>query len=227
MKTCIRNLFLLPALIICFNLILAGRVTAQTFTNLHSFTATFSPNFTNGDGASPSGSLVFAGNTLYGTARYGGTNGDGSVFAVNTNGTGFTNLHSFTATAGTHYTNSDGYNPQAGLILSGNTLYGTAQDGGTNGFGTVFKLNLDGTGFTNLHSFTAVFGPLYTNSEGVRPSGLVLAGNTLYGTAVVGGTNGNGTVFKLNTNGTGFTTLHSFAAISGPFPYTKIGRAHV
>ena len=202
-------------------LILAGRTPAQTFTNLHSFSATFSPNFTNSDGASPLGSLVFAGNTLYGTAPYGGTNGNGTIFAVNTNGTGFTNLHSFTAISGTHYTNSDGYNPQAGLILSGNTLYGTAQDGGTIGFGTVFKLNLDGTGFTNLHSFTAISGTLNTNSEGVSPRGLVLSGNTLYGTAVAGGTNGNGTVFKLNTNGTGFTTLHSFAATSGPFPYTN------
>ena len=221
MKTYIKNLFLLPALIAGLGLIPAGRMTAQTFTNLHSFTATFSPNFTNGDGASPSGSLVFAGNTLYGTARYGGTNGDGSVFAVNTNGTGFTNLHSFTALSGSNYTNSDGAVPADGLILSGNTLYGTAKQGGTNGFGTVFKLNLDGTGFTNLHNFTAISGPLYTNSEGVRPSGLVIAGNTLYGTAVVGGTNGNGTVFKLNTNGTGFTTLHNFAATSGPFPYTN------
>ena len=169
-------------------LILTGRTPAQTFTTLHSFSATFSPNFTNSDGASPLGSLVFAGNTLYGTAPYGGTNGNGTIFAVNTNGTGFTNLHSFTAISGTHYTNSDGSHPQAGLILSGNTLYGTAQDGGTIGFGTVFKLNLDGTGFTNLHSFTAISGTLNTNSEGVSPRGLVLSGNTLYGTAVAGGT---------------------------------------
>ena len=50
-------------------------------------------------------------------------------------------------------TNSDGANPYAGLILSGNTLYGTASDGGSSGNGTVFAVNTDGTGFTNLHSF--------------------------------------------------------------------------
>ena len=50
--------------------------------------------------------------------------------------------------------NSDGANPRAGLILSGNTLYGTASNGGTSGNGTVFAVNTDGTGFTNLHSFT-------------------------------------------------------------------------
>ena len=41
----------------------------------------------------------------------------------------------------------------SGLILSGNTLYGTARSGGSSGNGTVFALNTDGTGFTNLHSF--------------------------------------------------------------------------
>ena len=40
------------------------------------------------------------------------------------------------------------------LILSGNTLYGTASSGGSSGDGTVFAVNTDGTGFTTLHSFT-------------------------------------------------------------------------
>src|ERR1039458_9177704 len=55
----------------------------------------------------------------------GGTNGTGTVFAVNTNGTGFMTLHSFTARSGSLSTNSDGAYPNDGLILSGNTLYGT------------------------------------------------------------------------------------------------------
>ena len=32
-------------------------------------------------------------------------------------------------------------------------LYGTAHQGGTSGYGTVFKLNTDGTGFTVLKNF--------------------------------------------------------------------------
>ena len=86
----------------------------------------------------------------------GGTNGNGTVFALNTNGMGFTVLHTFTATitdSSFVNTNSDGANPDAGLILSGNTLYGTASAGGTYGNGTVFAVNTNGTGFTNLHSF--------------------------------------------------------------------------
>jgi uncharacterized repeat protein (TIGR03803 family) len=211
----------------------SGTVFAVTtdgsdFTNLHSFTATSGsyPNYTNSDGNNPSAGLLLAGSTLYGTASSGGTNGNGAVFAINTDGTSFTNLHGFSAEAtnslGRH-TNSDGYNPVANLILSGNTLYGTASEGGTNGCGTVFAVNTNGTGFTNLHSFTATTGSLSTNSDGATPvAGLILSDNTLYGTAGSGGTNGNGTVFAINTNGTGFTVLHSLANSDGANPAASL-----
>ena len=198
MKTKLHCLFLLPALIACLGLIPAGRVTAQTFTNLHSFTG-------GSGGAEPVAGLILSGNTLYGTAVYGGSSGSGTVFAVNTDGTGFTNLHSFTGGSG-------GDHPYAWLILSGNTLYGTAEAGGSWGAGTVFAVNTDGTGFTNLDNFT-------DGSDGANPlAGLILSGNTLYGTAQLGGSSGNGTVFAVNTNGTGFTNLHSFTLGSGSYP---------
>src|SRR5205809_4517190 len=97
MKTYIRNPFIVPALIAGIALTLAGRVTAQTFTTLHSFTAT-NPQIrgTNNDGASPNG-LFLSGSTLYGTAHDGGSAGAGTVFAINTDGTGFTTLYGFTA----------------------------------------------------------------------------------------------------------------------------------
>ena len=186
------------------------------FATLHSFTALDLTSNTNTDGANPQGGLILSGTNLFGTASAGGAGGNGTVFAVSTNGAGFTNLHSFTALDPTYYTNSDGANPVAGLILSGNTLYGTANDGGALNYGTVFAVNTNGTGFTTLHSFTAMSGPLSTNSDGAYPAaGLILSGNTLYGTAQYGGNSGNGTVFAINTNGTVFTTLHSFTATSG------------
>ena len=198
----IKNLFLLPALIAGFGLIPAGRVTAQTFTTLHSFTAL--SNYTNSDGTFPRAGLILSGNTLYGTAQYGGsgggsTSGNGTVFAVNTDGTGFTTLHTFTG-------GSDGGEPQAGLILSGNTLYGTASRGGSWDAGTVFKVNTNGTGFTNLYSFGD------HPSDGVVPqAGLILSGNTLYGTANAGGSDqSDGTVFAVNTDGTGYMNVHTF-----------------
>jgi len=223
MKTRIKNPFLLPTLTTALALILAGQVTAQTFTTLHSFTA--SPYGTNSDGAGPEAGLILSGNTLYGTANAGGSSGNGTVFKVNTDGTGFTNLHSFTANP--YGTNSDGVGPYGGLILSANTLYGTAYSGGSSANGTVFAVNTDGTGFTNLHSFTALASD--TNSDGVGPyGGLILSGNTLYGTAGGGGSSANGTVFAVNTDGTGFTNLHSFTALAsntnsdGAVPYAGL-----
>src|SRR5204863_283474 len=142
-----------------------------------------------------------SGNTLYGTAQLGGNNLRGAIFDINTDDTGITNLHSIAAIPifPGPYTNSDATHPLAGLILSGSTLYGTASGGGTFGHGTIFKINTDGTGFTNLHIFTPT--PGWVNSDGAYPyAELTLAGNTLYGTASQGGNNGNGTVFKLNTD---------------------------
>jgi uncharacterized repeat protein (TIGR03803 family) len=69
--------------------------------------------------------LVLSGNALYGTTRNGG-NGNGTVFSISTDGTGFTALHSFSGTSGSLTTNNDGAVPYAGLVLSGNTLYGAA-----------------------------------------------------------------------------------------------------
>src|SRR6266702_4556107 len=97
MKMCIKNLFLLPALIAGLGLVLTGRATVQTFTTLYSFTTT-PPDpgpYINSDGASPN-SLILSGNTLYGTANGGGSGGAGTVFALNTDGTGFRTLHNFT-----------------------------------------------------------------------------------------------------------------------------------
>jgi uncharacterized repeat protein (TIGR03803 family) len=206
----------LPVLIVSLNLLLTARATAQTFTTLHSFTALDQTYYTNGDGRYPSCTLVLSGNVLYGTASGGGSSGNGTVFAVNTNGTGFTNLHSFTASDPNIGTNTDGTDPSGRLILSGNTLYGTAETGGNFGHGTVFAVNTNGTGFTTLHNFTAFDPDTGTNSDGFWPlGGLVLSGNTLYGTTYGGGSSGSGTVFAINTNGTDFRIVHNFTGSDG------------
>jgi len=175
-------------------------------------------DYYNSDGASPVGDLILSGHTLYGTASQGGTNGDGAIFAINTDGTGFTNLHNFAF--------SDGYSPQSGLILSCNTLFGTTYEGGSSGSsyggGTVFRVNTDGTTFGTVYTFS--FGHdnssnIVTNSDGRFPiGGLVLTGTMLYGTAQNGGPYARGTVFGVNTDGTGFTNLHSFGGGDGEGP---------
>ena len=194
-----------------YGAVIVVNTNGTAFTNLYSFT--------NGpDGAGPAGVLILSGKTLYGTTS-GGNSGSGSVFAVNTDGTGFTNLHSFTANSGFPlYTNKDGDSPEAGLVLSGSTLYGTASGGGSSGYGTLFAVSTNGKSFTTLYTFT-------NGTDGANPrGGLILSSNTLYGTAYNGGL-GSGTVFAINTNGTGFTTLHVFA-LSNVYPYTNGDGAH-
>jgi uncharacterized repeat protein (TIGR03803 family) len=182
--------------------------TGIGFTVLHTFTG-------GSDGSFPRGGLVLSGNTLYGTAINGGANGSGTVFSVDTTGTGFTVLHTFTRL--NCNTNLDGANPYAGLVLSDNMLYGTAFYGGTNRGGTVFSINTNGTGFTVLHTFTALNSNI--NLDGANPyAGLVLSGNSLHGTACYGGSNGDGTAFSVNTNGSGFIVLYTFTGPDGSFP---------
>ena len=155
--------------------------------------------------------MILSGDTLFGTAGYTGPAGNGTAFSLNTDGIGFTNLHSFTG-------GSDGGLPSAGLILSGDTLYGIASAGSISHNGTVFSVKTDGTGLTTLHSFTTMRTNsvgVYTNSEGVGPyAQLILSGNTLYGTAERGGASGSGTVFSLKTDGSDFMVLHSFTGTS-------------
>lgn len=109
-------------------------------------------------------------------------------------------LHSFGDSSG------DGYAPVAGLALDGGTLYGTTISGGTGGNGTLFRLNTDGTEFTNLHYFAW--------SDGANPgAGVVCSDGVMYGTTQSGGGTGNGTVFRVNTDGSGHTVLKSFPAL--------------
>jgi uncharacterized repeat protein (TIGR03803 family) len=153
--------------------------------------------------------ITLSSNTLYGTTV-------GNVYKLNTNGTGFTVLRAFNFPPGNTVTNIGGYNLQCGLTLFSNMLFGTCAAGGIGGGGTVFKLNTDGTGFAVLHEFTSNSLPQssssYRNSDGGFPTGqLSLLGNTLYGTAYQGGTNASGTLFQVNTDGTGFNVLKTFS----------------
>jgi uncharacterized repeat protein (TIGR03803 family) len=105
---------------------------------------------------------------------------------------------------------TNGVWPSAGLVLSGNTLYGTTEYGGPgSGLGTLFAVNTNGTHIAYLHYFGS------GEYDGDVPYvGLILSGKTLYGTTSGGGPF-NGTVFAVNTNGTAFTNLHSFTEVSG------------
>ena len=161
---------------------------------------------TNGYG--PAGGMALSGNTLYGTTSGGGANGAGAVFKIDTSGSNFMVLKSFSAW-GTqiangyyNYTNSDGMGPEGDLILSGDTLYGTTMEGGTNGGGgVVYSINTNGNNFTLLHTFSSPNNNgsgVFTNVDGGGTrAGLMLTGHVLFGTTPYGGPYGGGTVFAI------------------------------
>ena len=171
------------------------------------------------DGANPSGGLVLTNGMLYGTTTAGGDGGNGTVFAVTTNGTGFTVLWTFSEGATNlqgNLTNADGADPEAGLVLSGGMLFGTTYSGGIGGNGTVFALGTNGASFTVLKSFSAGGyngSGVYINADGANPeAGLLLLGTNLYGAAYGGGLAGSGTLFRLSTNGGTFNVVKTFSA---------------
>jgi len=154
---------------------------------------------------------------LYGTTYEGGTNnigggGDGTIFKINKDGTGYTVLHNFGPSG-----SGDGIWPEAGLVLgSGGVLYGTTYAGGfahpnggvygVNNGGTIFKINQDGSGYAVIHSFGA-------SGDGYTPDDALFQANDgrLYGTAQNGGpNNAQGIVFGINTDGNGYQIIHAF-----------------
>jgi uncharacterized repeat protein (TIGR03803 family) len=176
-----------------------------------------SPSYTNSTGANVNGPLTIIGQTLYGTTQRGGTGGGGTIFAVNTNGAGFTNLYNFTG--------AKGYIPGDGLTLSGSTFYGTTSLGGSGGGGgTVFAVSTNGTGYTNLYNFS-----LGGSSFGSEPfAGVVIAGNTLFGATIYGAQFAAGALFTIATNGSGISDLLSFSSSGnnvnsdGLYPYENM-----
>src|SRR5262249_52309345 len=149
----------------------------------------------------PLAGVTIAGNLVFGTAFSGGSGANGTVFNIAADGSGFQTMHAFTAFSSLLNTNDDGAAPFGDVVLSSNMLYGTAARGGAARGGTVFSMNIDGSRFALVYSFT-------NPAEGGGPEGaLAMSSNTLYGTTVGGGAFNNGTVFKVNTDGTDFTTL--------------------
>jgi uncharacterized repeat protein (TIGR03803 family) len=130
----------------------------------------------------------------------------GTVFKIDPTTGAEAVLHSFTG-------GSDGDRPVAGLIDVGGTLYGTTLDGGIANRGTVFMIDPTTGAKAVLHSFRG------RDGDGDRPAaGLIDVGGTLYGTTLVGGVHGGGTVFKIDPATGAEAVLHSFGGSGGRFP---------
>src|SRR6185295_2765337 len=142
-----------------------------SYSNLHYFSG-----LTN-DGGYPNGALIQGSDgNFYGTTFGGGTHGAGVIFRISPGGS-YTNLYSFGNVA------ADGSGPRGGLVRgSDGNFYGTTVSGGSNNFGTVFRLSPAGD-YAVLHRFAGGF--FYGNDDGHAPYGPLALGpdGNLYGTA--------------------------------------------
>jgi uncharacterized repeat protein (TIGR03803 family) len=177
-------------------------------------------NFTGGnDGSGPGGGVVFdkSGN-LYGTTPDGGEFSQGVVYELSLQGSTWkqTVIHAFTG-------GNDGAVGSLGSLLldpSGN-FYGVSELGGAHSAGTVFRLSPLAGGqwkFTTLYGFAG-------QPDAAFPyGGLITDGkNNFYGTTYYGGTNGVGTVFKLDLTAKKESVLYSFAeGTDGGYPTSTL-----
>ncbi len=166
----------------------AALVPAQTFTLIHIFHGA--------DGAEPGPLSQDSSGTLYGTTSFGGASGLGTVYKIEKKVPNKeTVLHSFTGSA-------DGQNPIGGVLLSSDgNLYGTADGGGANGFGTAFRTTPAGS-FNVVYNFPG-------GTQAAYPGILIAGANALYGVAGGGAPFYGGMVYRLDSSGE--TDLYKFA----------------
>lgn len=187
---------------------LAQSTAGYAETVLHSFGCTST------DGWYPyAGLIIDAADNLYGTTESAGDSGCGTVFELaNSNGNYTENvLYSFKG-------GTDGQMPVGGLIFdSSGDLYGTTEEGGLYGYGTVFELvnSLSSYSEKVLYSFRGL-----SNNDGQAPAVTLLMDSlgNLYGTASRGGAGclpqGCGAVFELTESSGTYVEelLHNFGA---------------
>ena len=144
-----------------------------------SWTETVLHSFAIGDGYDPlSRPILDQQGNLYGTTSRGpGDQSGGTVYQLGASGGTYSVLTALPALPGTN-------GPVAALTMdAAGNLYGTSQQGGSNGYGSVFKLTYSGGSwiYTDLHDFN--------QQDGAYPYGSVAldAQGNLYGTTYSGG----------------------------------------
>jgi uncharacterized repeat protein (TIGR03803 family) len=193
-------------------------------TNAMDYAVIYNFSTTGGDGQSPVGGLILGRDgSFYGVTQAGGPAGQGSVFRINADGAGYHILYGFGLDP------IDGYNPKTGLMQGADgMLYGTTFQGGYaggTGDGIIFKVNPDGSDYTEVLSFG------FYAAAGQTPTSAPLQGHdgNLYGTTSDGGYmsrgwGGFGIVYTVGTNGLGYAVLHEFSTnnLEGRTPYSGL-----
>jgi len=121
----------------------------------------------------------------------------------------FKAIHAFTGADGAQPANGVVAGPDGALYGATDAAFGSTTPGTTD---VVYKTRPDGSGFQVLHTFSGTSSGV--NAEGSAPNQLLLVGGFLYGTTYIGGANGTGVIFKMDTSGGAFQILHTFSALN-------------
>jgi len=177
-----------------------------TLTTVYSFCAASCPD------ASYTALVQAPDGSFYGTAG-GGAKNQGTVFKITAAGS-LSTLYSFCSRGG--FACLDGSGPSGLTRADNGDFYGTTAVGGAHGLGTIFKITPDGV-LTTIYSFCAQGEPVC--ADGRNPDGGLVqaAGGDFYGKTGLGGSNGDGTIFRFTPGGT-LTTLHAFNGKDGAGP---------
>ncbi len=193
------------------------------------------------DGASPNSLIQGSDGNFYGTTANSGDKPGGlslfggTVFSLTPAGK-FTLLHTFTPGLKKNFAN--GSVPDSITEGPDGKLYGLTTEGGINpgnagflGYGVLFRVNKDGSGFQVVHKFCS--SGIYCH-DGVYSAGQLLVGTdgNLYGVTSQGGTGvgcrggGCGTIFRVTPSSGEYEVVFSFgAANGGGFPSGMIEAA--
>jgi uncharacterized repeat protein (TIGR03803 family) len=168
------------------------------------------------NGFNPRSGLIKATDArLYGTNNIGGPDGNGVVFSINADGTGFSKLHEFT--------DAEGYDPRGKLLEASNgKIYGVLHIGGPGNTGCLFRMDKNGANFQVVYNFADL-------NNGYFPEGGVIEGpgGILYG-SFAQSSNGSG-LYRINLDGTGYTVLKFFASgeLAGPMGGLRLYRGYL
>jgi uncharacterized repeat protein (TIGR03803 family) len=184
-----------------FLLVSVGLARANDINVLHSFNGN--------DGADAKGTLTLSasGNILYGRTSVGGASNNGTIFRLNTDGTGYQVLYNYTNGSN----NGTGNQPHHdALYLIDTLLFGATVTGGLNDNGVLFSISVNGFGYNAFKVFQGS-----PNDGSQSHSCFLLYNNVLYGITAAGGEHNHGCIYKVNPDGTGYTVLYSFSTSTG------------
>ena len=146
------------------------------------------------DGKTPQVPLIRGSDgNFYGTTTGGGSNDEGTVFQITSEGT-LTTIYQIPNSLAVGQIN------QVPLYQgSDSNFYGMSDIGGAGGHGLVFRLTSQGT-FTAIYNFCT--NGVGQCADGNQPlASLIEVGGNLYGTTRQGGANGGGIVFSMPLDG--------------------------